>query len=364
MADDKRLDNLQDEIKLLKGELKNSLSSVRDYLLNMELPSSEFSTILAALSGEGGGGQKMTFEGNLGGPKDQAPAASDATGIGEESSGEADELPPDDEDLIDVAGPEEDEMAGEPGDETPLAGEESLNPEDDLLSEEENLNPEDALESEEENLNPEEELQSEEESLAPEDALQSEEEVAEDEETDAPIASDEELAPESELSVEEDQPMESDLSNTEVSQGIPKVNMLANLINWVARAKREIGYEQLATFLEVYGISGHLTPELKEVIIHLAEITRESPKANTDADIWSQSMLSLHGILTGGDAPLHPVIPSWEETTDELEPAEEEIIEIDKSKEKPVKLKLVFPNGNGKSKEFCIDLTPDNNGSS
>ncbi len=52
MEDEQRINNLQDEIKLLKGELKNSLASVRDYLLNMELPSSEFSTILAALSGD------------------------------------------------------------------------------------------------------------------------------------------------------------------------------------------------------------------------------------------------------------------------------------------------------------------------
>jgi len=349
MADDRKLDTLQDEIKLLKGELKNSLSSVRDYLLNMELPSSEFSTILAALSGENNNaGQKISLDGNVANQKPQGTDVNDTSGIGDKDGDEiSDELPPDD-DLLDVGGPEE-EMTEELGDEPSLAEEENLNPEEDLL--------------EEENLNPEDELQSEEESLAPEEDLLPEEEV-EEENLDAP-ENNEELAPESELSAEEEQPMESDRLNTEVNQGIPKVNMLANLINWVARAKREIGYDQLTTFLEVYGISGHLTPELKEVIIHLAEITKEGPEANSDADIWSQSMLSLHGILTGGDAPLHPIIPSWEETTDELEPPEEEIIEIDKSKDKPVKLKLVFPNGNGKNKEFCIDLTPDkDNGSS
>jgi hypothetical protein len=346
MADDKRLDTLQDEIKLLKGELKNSLSSVRDYLLNMELPSSEFSTILAALSGENSNnGQKLTMDGNFGN-KPTGTDTNSASGIGEANKdGDeiSDELPPEDEDLIDVGAPE-DELAEELEDEMPLAEEESLNPEDDLVSEEEELNPEDNLQSEEEML--------------PED------EVETSEATESPENNYEEMAPESELSAEEEQPMESDRYYTEVNQGIPKVNMLANLINWVARAKKEIGYDQLSTFLEVYGISGHLTPELKEVIIHLAEITKESPKANTDADIWSQSMLSLHGILTGGDAPLHPVIPSWEDTTDEAEPADEEIIEIDKNKDKPVKLKLVFPNGNGKNKEFCIDLTPDNNNGS
>lgn len=348
MAEDKRLENLQDEIKLLKGELKNSLSSVRDYLLNMELPSSEFSTILAALSGEGGNNssQKISMDGNLNNGKDEAPPLDDTSASSQETSEEADELPPDD-DLLDVGdteeeGPEElaDETAGE---------EENLNPEEDTLSEEDGLNPEDALQSEEESLNPEDELQTEEEAKAVENP-------AEDE------ADSEDIPPEDELAAEEELPMEADRANTEVNQGIPKVNMLANLINWVARAKREIGYDQLPTFLEVYGISGHLTPELKEVILHLAEITQESPEAPTNADIWSQSMLSLHGILTGGDAPLHPVIPSWEETTDEAQPAEEEIIEVDKAQEKPVKLKLVFPGGNGKNKEFCIDLTPDNDG--
>jgi hypothetical protein len=351
MAEDKRLENLQDEIKLLKGELKNSLSSVRDYLLNMELPSSEFSTILAALSGEGGNnnGQKISMDGNLKNAKDEEPALDDTAASSQETSEEADELPPDD-DLLDV-GDAEEEMPE--------------NLADEAAGEEENLNPEEETLSEEDGLNPEDELQSGEESLAPEDELQSEEEAEAGENLAEDEADNEDISPEDELAAEEELPMEADRANTELNQGIPKVNMLANLINWVARAKREIGYEGLPTFLEVYGISGHLTQELKEVILHLAEITQEAPETATSADIWSQSMLSLHGILTGGDAPLHPVIPSWEETTDEVEPAEEEIIEVDKAQDKPVKLKLVFPNGNGKSKEFCIDLTPDNgNGAS
>jgi hypothetical protein len=349
MAEDKRLDTLQDEIKLLKGELKNSLSSVRDYLLNMELPSSEFSTILAALSGENNPGQKISLDNSMGNPKTDVP---DALAGGGEGEGVSDELPPDDEDLIDVGGPEE-EMTDELGDETALGEEAGLGAGDDMLSEEEELNPEDELASEEEPLNQEEEL------LPEEEMVQEEEE-----DTDAPVEDEEEMTPESELSAEEEQIMESDGSTAEVNRGIPKVNMLANLINWAARAKQEIGCEQLATFLDVYGVSGHLTPELKEIILHLAEITKDNPDALTDADIWAQSMLSLHGILTGGDAPLHPVIPSWEDSSGESVPSEEEIIEVDKSKDKPVKLKLVFPNGNGKDKEFCIDLTPDNNNGS
>jgi len=41
MEDTKKIETLEEEAKLLKGELKQSIASVRDYLLNMELPSSE-----------------------------------------------------------------------------------------------------------------------------------------------------------------------------------------------------------------------------------------------------------------------------------------------------------------------------------
>ena len=118
----------------------------------------------------------------------------------------------------------------------------------------------------------------------------------------------------------------------------------------------------MATFLEVYGISGNLTPELKEVILQLAEITSEHPGNNNAAEIWSQSILSLHGILTGSDTPLHPVRPFWGDgegdiSSDEIE-AEAET-EAETPPDKPLKLKLVFPNGDGKGKEFCINLNPE-----
>jgi hypothetical protein len=327
MAEDRKLEVIQDEIKLLKGELKQSLASVRDYLLNMELPSSEFSTILAALGSDGE--QKITMKGTFAPPQENPPAEPQdelaetaSEGAGEETIEDESETPAEDEDLLDVANP---------------LGEES-----DTLSD-------DGLMGEDEGISPEDEL------LSPEDAIK-------DEEFGEPGELDEEdgtTTPESEMSAEEEQPMDYDKTTAEMSSAIPKVNMLANLINWVAKAKREIGYDQLPTFLEVYGISGHLSLELKELILHFADITAERPAAANNADVWSQSMLSLHGILTGGDAPLHPVIPSWSEATSEVEPAEEEIIEVGKTKEAPVKLKLVFPNGDGKSKEFCIDLNPE-----
>jgi hypothetical protein len=154
--------------------------------------------------------------------------------------------------------------------------------------------------------------------------------------------------------------MQYDKTTDDLSLSVPKVNMLANLINWVARANREIGRDQIPTFLEVYGISGYLSPELKDVILHLSEITEEKMEISSSTEIWSQAMLLLHGILTGGDAPLHPIIPPW--NNEEKPSAEEEIIEVDKSKEKPIKLKLVLPDDEGNSKEFCINLTPEADG--
>ena len=359
MVDEKRLDTLQDEIKLLKAEVKNSLASVRDYLLNMELPSSEFSAILAALAGDNANSQKLTADSHVSNSRgDDMPKPNfDKEKPDEAKEGLTDELdqPGENEDLLNFEEPgKEEEASEELPDENMLDEEDSMMVEDPLLSEGEEASEE----------LPNGNTLDEGESM-PEDTLLPEDEAGETEDNYIPDENDEVTAPESELPMEEAQLMEYDRTTNEVNQGIPKVNMLANLINWVARAKQEIGYEQLPTFLEVYGISGHLSPELKDVIIHLADITKDRLDAATDSEIWSQSMLSLHGILTGGDAPLNPVIPSWVDTTDEAESSvEEEIIEIDKTKEKRAKLKLVFPNGNGKSKEFCIDLTPEENGDS
>jgi hypothetical protein len=360
MVDEKRLDSLQDEIKLLKAEVKNSLASVRDYLLNMELPSSEFSTILAALAGEDANPQKMNVDSNVSDNQgDGIPKPEYAPENMEDGLPDGPGQPGEYEDLLDFeeSGNEDEAQGTTPEgsslyqddnelakDSTPLQTEQEPEtiPDENMLDEEGDI-PEDTLLPEDE-LDEEESEEPEEEPVEPEDDISVQDENDE----------------ESELPLEEVQPMEYNETNTEVNQGIPKVNMLSNLINWVARAKQEIGYERLSAFLEVYGVSGHLSPELKEVIIHLAEIAKDLPDSATDAEIWSESMLSLHGILTGGDAPTNPVIPSWVDTADESELSdEEEIIEIDKAKAKQAKLKLVLPSGNGKSKEFCIDLSSD-----
>jgi hypothetical protein len=314
MGGDKKLETMQEELKLLKGELKQSLASVRDYLLNMELPASEFSNILEAL--DTGEGQKVTMTGTLGTPEETKPT--------EDTRQEIVETEPDtisgDEKLIDV--------------EEPLV-DESREPDEENFDEldEEPVLEETALTRDE----PDEEIQPE----VPEESPK------------AP-GPDAGLPP-----LEEDRLLNYEKISDEASLVTPKVNMLANLITWVAKAKKEIGYDQLPTFLEVYGISGHLSLELKEIILQLAQITAEKPEVANDPEIWSQAMLSLHGILTGGDAPLHPVLPFLTEADEETPPEEEEEPEEETPQETPIKLKLVFPDGEGKSKEFCINLTPE-----
>src|SRR4030042_239154 len=103
MAEDRRLDTLQEEIKLMKGELKQSLASVRDYLLNMELPASEISSILSELSESE---QKVTMSGNLGTPTEQKPPEDTLTETEDEQTLEEQAVPEGD-DLLDLEEPEE-----------------------------------------------------------------------------------------------------------------------------------------------------------------------------------------------------------------------------------------------------------------
>ena len=143
----------------------------------------------------------------------------------------------------------------------------------------------------------------------------------------------------------------------EASQSAPGVNLLANLIRWVATAKREVNSEQLLTLLEVYGISGYLSPELKEVILHLADITEQQSSEENAADIWSRLTLELHGILGGGDALPRIMKPVWDEGESDTPPSDM-VSEDNKQEEKTLKLKLVLSSGD-ENKEFSIDLNPE-----
>jgi hypothetical protein len=359
MTMDKKLETFEEEIKLMKGELKQSLSSVRDYLLNMELPASEFAALLAALGNEGNNDvQKVQLESAL--AKSALDSAPDDEAM-EEGGGEGEpdsepsldnelDAPPEDEDLIDLEKPSEDESEVLPEDGLPEA-EEEFGPEDSLIDEQPAVG-EEAPYQEEAEL-PEESRLDEDEGDEYEGAYDEETEENEEDEEEVQEPA---VGPDEE---EEEAPMEYEKVATVARDSVPRVNMLANLIGWIAMAKKEIGDENLPTLLEVYGISGYLSPELKDVIIYLSSLSSEMLNANGGAWTWSRTMLSLHGILTGGDAPNHPVVPDWLNDEGQDLPVDEEIIEVDKAKEEPIKLKLVLPDGNGKSHEFCVNLTPE-----
>jgi len=152
-------------------------------------------------------------------------------------------------------------------------------------------------------------------------------------------------------------------------QNTPQVNMLANLLRWVSAAKRKIGIEQLPIFLEVYGICGNLSPDLKEVVLHLSDLAEQQSEDMGIADVWSQLILELHGILTGGGTPIQPLNPFWNGGEDEVD-MDEMALGLDNTdgesamdrydepvsprENKRAKLKLIVPIGDGVEKEVDI----------
>jgi hypothetical protein len=94
------------------------------------------------------------------------------------------------------------------------------------------------------------------------------------------------------------QPIKEEKMTEKASRSMLQANQLPNLIRWVSIAKKEIGASQLPTFLEAYGVRGHLSAELKEIILHLAAVVSEQSSDASPADVWSRLTLELHGILT------------------------------------------------------------------
>jgi len=317
MEANKRLETLEQEFKLIKGEVKETLGSLRDYLISVKLPLPPVEE--AEMLGGIGDGEKSTMEGNLNlTPGASIPVVSAPTGAGT--------------------------VISAPGISVATSGAGVAEPSrrtERIITEEVVSTP-----------------------PAQDEPSEPAAKVA-----DAPVSTPQkEYAEPDEIRSEGlAEPIGEARTREEPGQAIPQVNLLANLIRWVANAKREINEEQLSIFLEVYGISGYLSPELKEVILHLADITEAQSADAGIADIWSRLTLELHGILTGGDAPLYPVKPFWKDDRSEALPDEVEEAEVKAAasgtENKPLTLKLVYNDGNGEDKEFNINLTPemDNN---
>jgi len=303
MEVEKKITNLEQEFKLIKGEVKETLSSLRDYLIRVKLPLPPAEE--AAVLGGIGGGEKSSWEGNL----NLTPGAAGIVGSSPAAGAAAPEQPAD----TNVAAPASGSAGTSANRSGGGAGEAEAPP-------------------------------------AEPGALAR---AAE------PLAEYEELG-----EVSGAAPAEGVRLRQGPVSATPQPNLLANLIRWVASAKREIDDEQLVTFLEVYGISGGLSPELKDVILHMAEITEQQSVDAGKADVWSRLILELHGILSGGNTALYPVKPFWKDEgmglpSDEVGGMEAEAEGAAGEKEDSLQMKLVLTDNKGKDREFSINLNPD-----
>lgn len=119
--------------------------------------------------------------------------------------------------------------------------------------------------------------------------------------------------------------------------------------------------DQLSRFLNVYCVNGKLSPELKDSILHLVDITAERQAEADKADVWSRLILELHGILSVEEAPIRSLKLSWGEEV-EREEEKEEVeakAEEEAQPEKCLKLRLALPVADGTEKEFSINLFPE-----
>ena len=189
-----------------------------------------------------------------------------------------------------------------------------------------------------------------------------------------------------------------------------QVNLLANLVRWVSTAVREIGKEQLTAFLDVYAVGGNMSEELKGVILHLAEVvadpvseTHSSEKTpiineqitlcmeinslsgqlpdelkksirhlmeiliqqtvqTNKADIWSKLLLELNGILSGNTDSLQYLITRESREAEQLKKEQEALEKAENCLEnapqkkavKPAKLRLVLPGSDGSEQELDL----------
>ena len=255
MEIEKRVQQLEGEFKLIKGEVKQSLTDIRDYMVEGHLmpqvrPLEEPKKNVPALS------VPESEQHEVPEPFRELPARDEIEEIIEETTMPARDEPPF-ESLADIY--------KEPGE-----GEE-IGEEKDSLAEEGFDQPADS---------PVEQPLSE--------------AVAE------PWETLEEEQPPCEAAGKRYEIREEEGSMERTNGSILQANQLPNLIRWVSAAKKELGSAQLPTFLEAYGVRGQLSPQMKEIILHLAAVVSEEGSGPSPADVWSRLTLELHGILTDG----------------------------------------------------------------
>lgn len=85
-------------------------------------------------------------------------------------------------------------------------------------------------------------------------------------------------------------------------EGNLDVNLMANLMRWVGSVKSRLGIEGMRSLVELYGLSGHLTPALENAIVRIASLSMlpdESDRHVFTVDDLVDSCLHLHGINYG-----------------------------------------------------------------
>ena len=81
------------------------------------------------------------------------------------------------------------------------------------------------------------------------------------------------------------------------------MNLMSNLMHWTAVAKRRIGGNALVDLLDLYIRSGHDSPGLRSMILHMSGMVEQMPTDGVGAESaqeYTDLMHQLHGILTSG----------------------------------------------------------------
>ncbi|MBU2609130.1 MAG: hypothetical protein KKF26_07420, partial [Chloroflexi bacterium] len=316
MAIEKKVETLEGEVKLMKGELKETLTSVRDFLVNLKLPTPQ-------IEGLEGGDSRLTVDGGLAMQSAGAVLQQALPAMAQAVQGAA---------IAQVAQPAQPVMAAAP---SAPAAPQVLKVEMVAPSGNQQAVTAEPMEAAAPGF-----LEA-----APMSPLETSWYPKPQEQPEQPNQPEATKAPR----IPEKEEERNELVAEPAIGSSSQVNLLANLLRWVSVATMEIGSEQLPTFLDIYGTTGNLSPETREVILRFANVVAQQPafasadgimghimteqlatflevhsangKLSPDvkegilrfastmvthplersmADVWSRLLLELHGILSGG----------------------------------------------------------------
>ena len=112
-----------------------------------------------------------------------------------------------------------------------------------------------------------------------------------------------------------------DFSQDETRIDALDANLLTNLMRWVGGVKRRLGGSQLEGFLEIYKLTGHLPPVMEKLILHLAELEAlpdESSDQIFTLDDLMDSLLQLHAVVYGPGYATSGTLGGLEEQLEDL----------------------------------------------